>query len=123
MTPRVPWTVRPTATRRRHVLGAGLAATGSAWLAACGGADGGTASTSQKRSVQLRYTTFWNQQRLDVIAPAIRQFEEEFGHKVSMEPTTNYAEKLVVEFASGTAADAPPTALSVVSSVEVGPVG
>src|ERR687897_755138 len=40
-------------------------------------------------------------------APAIRQFEEQTGHKVSMEPTTNYAEKLVVEFVSGTAADVP----------------
>ena len=106
MTPRAPWNAPPAATRR-HVLGAGLTAAGSTWLAACGGGDGGTTSTTQKRSVQLRYTTFWNQQRLDVIAPAIRQFEEESGHKVSMEPTTNYAEKLVVEFASGTAADAP----------------
>jgi multiple sugar transport system substrate-binding protein len=73
------------------------------------GAPGTTpgAGAPEKRSVHLRYTTFWNQQRLDVIAPAIKQFEAETGHRVSMEPVTNYAEKLVVEFVSGTAADVP----------------
>ncbi|MGH2352095.1 MAG: hypothetical protein ACRDJN_10850, partial [Chloroflexota bacterium] len=97
-------------SRRRLVVAAG-SVTAATWAAACG-AQGGSESTPgegapQKRSVQLRYTTFWNQQRLDVIAPAIRQFEQETGHQVSMEPVTNYGEKLVVEFVAGTAADVP----------------
>ena len=92
----------------RRMLAASPAVLAGLAAAACGTAGGGSpVPVAQKRSVKLRYTTFWNQQRLDVIAPAIRQFEQESGHQVSMEPVTNYAEKLVVEFVSGTAADVP----------------
>jgi multiple sugar transport system substrate-binding protein len=101
----------PGLSRRRVLAVAGSVAASAAWVAACApagqGGGGDAAGAPQKRSVSLRYTTFWTQQRLDVIAPAIKQFEEETGHRVSMEPVTNYAEKLVVEFVSGTAADAP----------------
>jgi multiple sugar transport system substrate-binding protein len=98
---------RTSRGRRREVLArAAGAATLGVGLAACAPSQGQVTAPS-KRAVTLRYTTFWNQQRLDVIAPAVQQFEQETGHRVSMEPVTNYAEKLVVEFVSGTAADVP----------------
>ena len=88
-------------SRRYAVAVAGSVAASAALAAACapaGQSSGGDAAGApQKRSVNLRYTTFWNQQRLDVIAPAIQQFEQETGHRVSMEPVTNYAEKLEFE--------------------------
>ncbi|MBI3969951.1 MAG: extracellular solute-binding protein [Chloroflexi bacterium] len=77
-------------------------------LAACGPAGQATPSTSPAtQPVTLRYTTFWNQERLNVLQPAVDEFKATTGHTVNMEPVPNYAEKLVTEFVGGAAADVP----------------
>ncbi|MDQ3701124.1 MAG: extracellular solute-binding protein, partial [Chloroflexota bacterium] len=76
--------------------------------AACGlGGQSAPATSPAKQPVSLRYTTFWSQERLQVLQPAVDEFQATTGHKVSMEPVPNYAEKLVTEFVGGAAADVP----------------
>jgi multiple sugar transport system substrate-binding protein len=88
-------------------MGAAVAA-GAAALAACGTAGGaGGAARPLKQPVTLRYTTFWSQERLQVLQPAVDEFQQKTGHTVQMEPMPNYAEKLVAEFVGGAAADVP----------------
>ena len=55
----------------------------------------------------LSYTTFWDEQRLGVVRPAVREFEQRTGHTVDLEAVPGYTEKFVVQFASGSAADVP----------------
>jgi multiple sugar transport system substrate-binding protein len=97
-------------TRRRLLGGAG--ALGTAALAACGGGGpaGGGAGAPAGRSrqpVSLSYTTFWDEQRLSVVRPAVKEFEERTGHTVTMDAVPGYTENFVVQFASGSAADVP----------------
>ncbi|MGH2354633.1 MAG: ABC transporter substrate-binding protein [Chloroflexota bacterium] len=93
---------------RRVMVARGAAAAGCLAVAACG--PGGASSTPAKpakQPVTLRYTTFWNQERLDVLQPAVDEFEAQTGHTVQLEPVQNYAEKLVTQFVGGSAADVP----------------
>jgi hypothetical protein len=45
--------------------------------------------------VTLSYTTFRDEQRLGVIRPAVREFEECTGHTVNLEAVPGYTEKFV----------------------------
>ena len=103
-------TTRATGATRRALLGrVAVVGTVGGVLAACAPLGGGQPAAPQRaqQPVTLRYTTFWNQQRLDVIDPAIKEFQQITGHTVRMESVPDYAEKLVVEFVGGTAADVP----------------
>src|SRR5207249_8824578 len=84
--------VRSGGVSRRALLMA--AALGPA-AAACGlpGRGEPSAPTRAQQPVSLHYATFWDQARLDVIAPAIREFEQRTGHQVNMEAVPGYTDK------------------------------
>src|SRR5947207_1502522 len=77
------------AVRRRGVSRRALLAGAAALIpgaTACGalGAGGPSAPSKTQQPVTLHYSTFWDQARLDVIAPVIKQFEHRTGHTVVM---------------------------------------
>jgi ABC-type glycerol-3-phosphate transport system substrate-binding protein len=76
-------------------------------LAACGRGAAPAGTQPSKPPVTLRYTTFWAQDRLQVLQPAVDEFQRTTGHTVVMESVPDYAEKLVTEFVGGAAADVP----------------
>jgi ABC-type glycerol-3-phosphate transport system substrate-binding protein len=92
---------------RRAFLAVGAGVPTVATLAACGQATAPSGPSPAKRPVTLRYTTFWAQDRLQVLQPAVDEFQQTTGHTVIMESVPNYAEKLVTEFVGGAAADVP----------------
>jgi multiple sugar transport system substrate-binding protein len=107
-----PGVARRALLLRSTVGPAGLLVAGGATLAgaACGlpeGASAGPGAGRARQPVTLTYTTFWDEQRLGVVRPAVREFEERTGHTVNLEAVPGYTEKFVVQFASGSAADVP----------------
>src|SRR5207249_2233039 len=104
---------RAAMTRRGlHATSIALAGTGGA-MAAMALAGCGLPGRPEARSgpaaapATLRYTTFWAQDRLQVLQPAVDEFQQTTGHTILMESVPNYQEKLVTEFVAGTAADVP----------------
>jgi multiple sugar transport system substrate-binding protein len=101
---------RPGGLSRRTLLaGTALLLPGVTACGALGGGDapGTSASAPAKKAVNLHYMTFWDQARLSVIAPAMKEFEQRTGHTVNMESVPGYTDKFVVLFASGAAPDVP----------------
>ena len=95
-------------SRRALLVGAAALAPGATACGALGGgAAGPSAAARSQQPVTLHYGTFWDQARLDVVAPAIKEFEQRTGHTVVMEAVPGYTDKFVVLFASGSAPDVP----------------
>src|SRR5688572_24540907 len=90
----------PRRTRRRLLGGASGLLTAAA-LAACAGAEGtggGAPAGRSRQPVSLSYTTFWDEQRLSVVRPAVKEFEERTGHTVRADSVPGYTENFVVQF-------------------------